>query len=86
MRSNEAMPSSPELPEQRRLRGQNIKGSSDEARTVRDLKGHQAVVLPTIGEFGGRIKRSVRVPTSMGEPFRPSEQFYIDIGRAKVAD
>jgi adenylate cyclase len=28
---------------------------SDEARTVRDLKGHQAVVLPILGEFGGRI-------------------------------
>jgi class 3 adenylate cyclase len=28
---------------------------SDEAGTVRDLKGHQAVVLPMIGEFGGRI-------------------------------
>ena len=28
---------------------------SDEARTVRDLKGNQAVVLPMIGEFGGRI-------------------------------
>ena len=28
---------------------------ADEARTVRDLKGHQAVVLPIIGEFGGRI-------------------------------
>jgi class 3 adenylate cyclase/pimeloyl-ACP methyl ester carboxylesterase len=28
---------------------------ADEARTVRDLKGHQAVVLPMIGEFGGRI-------------------------------
>jgi class 3 adenylate cyclase len=27
----------------------------DEARTVRDLKGHRAVVLPLIGEFGGRI-------------------------------
>jgi class 3 adenylate cyclase len=27
----------------------------DEARTVRDLKGHQAIVLPMIGEFGGRI-------------------------------
>jgi adenylate cyclase len=27
----------------------------DEAATVRDLKGHQAVVLPMIGEFGGRI-------------------------------
>ncbi len=24
---------------------------ADEARTVRDLKGHQAVVLPMIGEF-----------------------------------
>src|SRR6202011_2268879 len=28
---------------------------ADEARTVRDLKGHQAVVLPVLGEFGGRI-------------------------------
>src|SRR5688572_1237282 len=29
--------------------------SADEARTVRDLKGHQAVVLPMIGDFAGRI-------------------------------
>jgi adenylate cyclase len=28
---------------------------ADEARTVRDLKEHQAVVLPMIGEFAGRI-------------------------------
>jgi TolB-like protein len=28
---------------------------ADEARTVDDLKAHQAVVLPMIGEFGGRI-------------------------------
>jgi adenylate cyclase len=28
---------------------------ADEARTVRDLKGHQAVVLPMVGDFGGRI-------------------------------
>jgi adenylate cyclase len=28
---------------------------ADEARTVRDLKGHQSVVLPMIGEFIGRI-------------------------------
>jgi adenylate cyclase len=28
---------------------------ADEARTVRDLKGHQAVILPMVGEFGGRI-------------------------------
>jgi len=28
---------------------------ADEARTVSDLKGHQAVVLPMVGEFGGRI-------------------------------
>jgi adenylate cyclase len=27
----------------------------DEARTVRDLKAHQAVVLPMVTEFGGRI-------------------------------
>ena len=28
---------------------------ADEARTVRDLKGHQAVVLPMITEHGGRV-------------------------------
>jgi adenylate cyclase len=28
---------------------------ADEARTVTDLKGHQAVVLPMVGSFGGRI-------------------------------
>ena len=28
---------------------------ADEARTVRDLKGHQAAVLPMVGKFGGRI-------------------------------
>jgi TolB-like protein/class 3 adenylate cyclase len=28
---------------------------SDEARTVEDLKGHQAVVLPMVGAFQGRI-------------------------------
>jgi len=27
----------------------------DEAATVRDLKGHQAAVLPLIGTFGGRV-------------------------------
>jgi adenylate cyclase len=28
---------------------------ADEARTVRDLKEHQAVVLPMVGQFGGRV-------------------------------
>jgi adenylate cyclase len=28
---------------------------ADETRTVRDLKDHQVVVLPMIGQFGGRI-------------------------------
>src|SRR5688572_9266673 len=27
----------------------------DEATTVRDLKGHQAVILPLVGRYGGRI-------------------------------
>src|SRR5215831_6726596 len=27
----------------------------DEAATVRDLKAHQAVVLPMVGQFGGTI-------------------------------
>src|SRR4051812_38761056 len=29
--------------------------AADETRTIRDLKGHQAVVLPMVREFGGRI-------------------------------
>jgi adenylate cyclase len=28
---------------------------ADEARTVGDLKGHQAVILPMVGDFGGRV-------------------------------
>ena len=28
---------------------------ADEARTVRDLKGHQAVILPMISDHGGRV-------------------------------
>ena len=28
---------------------------ADEARTVRDLKGHQATILPMVVEFGGRV-------------------------------
>src|SRR5712671_4175678 len=28
---------------------------ADDARTVRDLKSHQAVILPMIGTHGGRI-------------------------------
>jgi len=35
---------------------------SDEARTVSDLKGHQAVVLPMVGEFGGRFYRKLEEP------------------------
>src|SRR5260370_39697215 len=31
---------------------------ADEPRTVRDLKGHQAVVLPMVGEHGGAIIRT----------------------------
>ncbi len=51
------------MPESRRLAailaadiaGYSALMGADEARTVRDLKGHQTVVLPMIGEFGGRI-------------------------------
>src|SRR5262250_2750123 len=28
---------------------------ADEGTTVRDLKGHQAVILPIIGDHGGRV-------------------------------
>ena len=40
---------------------------ADEARTVRDLKGHQAVVLPLVGEVGGRtssLSASAFLPNS----------------------
>jgi adenylate cyclase len=53
----------PEEPMERRLAailaadiaGYSALMGADEARTVRDLKGHQAIVLPMIGEFAGRI-------------------------------
>ena len=38
-----------DIAEYSRLMGQ------DEVATVRDLKGHQVVVLPLVDEFGGRI-------------------------------
>ena len=52
-----------ELPIQRRLAAilaADIAGYSrlmheDESATVRDLKGHQSVILPLIGRHGGRI-------------------------------
>jgi adenylate cyclase len=37
------------------IAGYSVLMGTDEARTVRDLKGHQAVVLPMVGEFAGRI-------------------------------
>jgi adenylate cyclase len=37
------------------IAGYSALRGADEARTVRDLKGHQAVVLPMVSEFGGRI-------------------------------
>jgi adenylate cyclase len=37
------------------IAGDSTLMGADEARTVQDLKGHQAVVLPMIGQFGGRI-------------------------------
>ncbi|RFB81278.1 alpha/beta fold hydrolase [Methylovirgula sp. 4M-Z18] len=37
------------------IAGYSILMGSDEVRTVRDLKGHQAVLLPLIGEYGGHI-------------------------------
>jgi hypothetical protein len=47
---------------------------ADEARTVRDLKGHQAVVLPMVGEpvggsdFGARLCCDAQcgIPTAWG--------------------
>ena len=37
------------------IAGYSASMGAHEARTVRDLKGHQAVVLPMVGEFAGRI-------------------------------
>ena len=37
------------------IAGYSVLMNADEARTVQDLKGHQAVVLPMIGRHGGRI-------------------------------
>jgi len=37
------------------IAGYSVLMGADEARTVSDLKGHQAVVLPMVGDFGGRI-------------------------------
>ena len=59
-------PGATEMPEERMERrlaailaadiaGYSALMGADEARTVRDLKAHQAVVLPMIGKFAGRI-------------------------------
>jgi class 3 adenylate cyclase len=37
------------------IAGYSVLMGADEARTVADLKGHQAVVLPMIGGHGGRV-------------------------------
>ena len=37
------------------IAGYSVLMGADEARTVQDLKGHQAAVLPMIGQFSGRI-------------------------------
>src|SRR6266581_2894354 len=37
------------------IAGYSLLMGEDEAATVRDLKGHQAVVLPLVGRHGGRI-------------------------------
>ena len=37
------------------IAGYSVLMGANEAQTVRDLKAHQAVILPMIGQFGGRI-------------------------------
>jgi class 3 adenylate cyclase len=37
------------------IAGYSVLMGADEARTVRDLKGHQAVILPMISDHGGRV-------------------------------
>ena len=39
---------------------------ADEARTVRDLKGHQAVVFPLVSQFGGRMLITIALSTWIG--------------------
>jgi class 3 adenylate cyclase len=40
----------------------------DEAATVRDLKGHQAVILPLVGRYNGRIIATRRSSDSRTSP------------------
>jgi class 3 adenylate cyclase len=37
------------------IAGYSVLTGADEEATVRDLKAHQAVLLPMVGEHGGRI-------------------------------
>jgi adenylate cyclase len=37
------------------IAGYSVLMGADEARTVRDLKAHQAVILPMVNAFGGRL-------------------------------
>src|ERR1700730_8460543 len=39
---------------------------ADEARTVRDLKGHQTVVRPMIADYGGRVIDTAGILAELG--------------------
>jgi hypothetical protein len=40
--------------------------AADEARTVRDLKGHQTVVRPMIADHGGRVIDTAGILAELG--------------------
>ena len=40
--------------------------AADEARTVRDLKGHQTVVRPMIADYGGRVIDTTGILAELG--------------------
>ena len=50
---------------------------ADEACTVRDLKGHQAVVLPMVGEFGGRPIHNPTVMLSVLEKTAIEQEIFL---------
>jgi class 3 adenylate cyclase len=45
---------------------------ADEARTVRDLKGHQTVVRPMIADYGGRVIDTAGILAELGSVVKRS--------------
>ncbi len=60
----------------------------DAAATVRDLKGHQAVILPLIGRYGGRIIDTagdgINVASRRGSRGLPNQVASASLGRCST--